>query len=771
LKFTKPQYHPSKNFLVFIFVLFTNLQLGASYLDQFEQHQFQGCSNPDYPKLTNKYASGSMDAGKIDIQSNGDISLEEDVLIGLKNGQVMASSAIYSKNQNFIQDMKNGNIYHFDNYFKFLNGSLAKDSGEIKLVNGTAFLEERNLLVKYQSLAGNLGESLKFNNATLSSCNNSSEGWEIKAKSININEESHRGYVEDLSLKILDRTILKLPYLPFPATTKRLSGFLEPELSFTSDGVDLFLPYFWVLSDKSDLTIAPRVLKDRGFGLEGNYRYLTKSNSDSMNYFDLLFFPEDKEFKKDYELADNERWAFRLKENRSFSNVTTSIDWAKSSDSMVLLDLPSSLTSIANQRDHYLRQSVSMNMLVNNFLISIAREGFQSLNPFINNGFIKKPELNLEYQQYGPSVTYFARANYSNFDINKNHYLLLDNKTAKQIGKRFFTEIGAETLQDFRYFDLSINGSFLYKKYDLDDIKINSKSTTIPSVEIKISSLFSQSSEDSFSLFMPEFVYQKTTYKDQSADPIFDLHQRNFGNFNRLNTKYFFGKDRVPDTEFLLARLKLQKRINNSSRLNFQIIKKNELQESRVINSMLNQSIEKDSQIGTNVSFESEILRAYFAANYSQKRNTLNFGQTGIEIQLPETRLILSRKFQTNVPLLNSKNKLDYVEFSLERSMSEGYKFIGGISKDLDSKKNLESYFGFGFENCCLAFKIYASDKRLSKYNLLNFHSLQFNNASWDKMISIENKSRINFEFELKGLTGGNNNKRNRFFSNAFSNL
>ena len=102
--------------------------------------------------------------------------------------------------------------------------------------------------------------------------------------------------------------------------------------------------------------------------------------------------------------------------------------------------------------------------------------------------------------------------------------------------------------------------------------------------------------------------------------------------------------------------------------------------------------------------------------------------------------------------------------------MSGGYKFIGGMSKDLDSKKNLESYFGFGYENCCLAFKIYASDKRLSKYNLFNFQSMQFNDADWDKMISIENKSRINFEFELKGLTGGNK-KMNQFFSNAFLNL
>ena len=734
------------------------------------QQQFRGCTNFNYPKLINKYKSDSIDAGKINMQSNGDISLDDDVMIALNDGQIQASSATYLQNQNFVKDIKNGDIYHSDNYFKFLSGSLAKDSGELKLYNGAAYLRERNLLVNYQSLIGNLGQNLRFQNASLSSCNNVSEGWEIKAKSIYINEETDRGHIEDLSLKVLDRTILKLPYLPFPATTNRLSGFLEPDLSFTSDGVDVFLPYFWVLSNKSDLTIAPRVLRDRGIGFEGNFRYLTKSNSDAGNYLDLLFFPKDKEFRKDQDRDDNERWAFRIKENRSFTNIETSIDWAKSSDSMVLLDLPSSLTNIANQRDHYLTQSVSMSMLVNNLSLSIMREGFQSLNPFITNGYIKKPELNLEYKKYGSSVSYFARANYANFDINNNQHLPFNNQRIHQSGKRFITEIGAETLHGFQYFDVSIDGLFLHKKYNLDDKEINTQSTSIPSIKIKISSLLRSSSIGSFSLLMPEFIYQKTNYKDQSMDPIFDLHQRNLGNFNRLNTRYFFGKDRVPDTEFLLASLKWQKRIKSNSALNFQIIKKNELEESQIINSMLDQPIGKDNQIGTNLSFENQILRAFVKANYSQKRNTLNFGQTGVDIQLPETRLTFSRNFQSNIPLLHTVSELDYAEFSIERIMPGGYKFIGGISKDLDSKKNLESYFGFGYENCCIAFKIYASDKRLSKYNLLNFKSMQLDDASWDKMISIENKSRINFEFELKGLTGGNK-RINQFFSNAFSNL
>ena len=748
------------------------MQASAASVDQLNsltQEQFQGCAAA-YPKLINNYASDSIDAGTIDIQSNGDISLDNNVLITFNDGQIKASSATYLQNQNVVKDIKNGDIYHSNNYFKFLSGSLVKDSGELELDHGKAYLRDRNLLIDYQSLTGNLGQNLIFKNASLSSCNDVSVGWEIKAESININEETDRGYIEDLSLKVLDRTILKLPYLPFPATTNRLSGFLEPELSLTSDGADLFVPYFWVLSDTSDLTIAPRALKDRGIGFEGNYRYLTKSNSDAANYLDLLFFPKDKEFKKDHDRDDNERWAFRIKENRSFTNIETSIDWAKSSDSMVLLDLPSSLTNIANQRDHYLTQSVSMSMLVNNLSLSIMREGFQSLNPFITNGYIKKPELNLEYKKYGSSVSYFARANYANFDINNNQHLPFNNKRIHQTGKRFITEIGAETLHGFQYFDVSIDGLFLHKKYNLDDKEINTQSTSIPSIKIKISSLLRSSSIGSFSLLMPEFIYQKTNYKDQSMDPIFDLHQRNLGNFNRLNTRYFFGKDRVPDAEFLLARLKWQKRIKNNSAINFQIIKKNELKESQVINSMLDKPIGKDNQIGTHLSFENQILRAFVKANYSQKRNTLNFGQTGVDIQLPETRLTFSRNFQSNIPLLHTVSELDYAEFSIERIMPGGYKFIGGISKDLDSKKNLESYFGFGYENCCIAFKIYASDKRLSKYNLVNFQSMQFDDASWDKMISIENKSRINFEFELKGLTGGNK-RINQFFSNAFSNL
>jgi hypothetical protein len=122
------------------------------------------------------------------------------------------------------------------------------------------------------------------------------------------------------------------------------------------------------------------------------------------------------------------------------------------------------------------------------------------------------------------------------------------------------------------------------------------------------------------------------------------------------------------------------------------------------------------------------------------------------------------------MPMLGMVNELNYAEISIDHNISGGYKLIGGMSKDIESKKNLESYFGIGFENCCLAFKVFASDKRLSKYNLVNFVSWNGPLSNWEDMISIENKSRINFEFELKGLTGSKR-QLNKFFSNTFVNL
>ena len=101
LKFTESQTHPKKKFFIFLFIIFANFQLNASIFDEpksLNPSPFEGCKNPNFPELDIHYESGSVDAGKIDIESNGDLKLNEDVLIGLDEGIIKASSASYLHN-------------------------------------------------------------------------------------------------------------------------------------------------------------------------------------------------------------------------------------------------------------------------------------------------------------------------------------------------------------------------------------------------------------------------------------------------------------------------------------------------------------------------------------------------------------------------------------------------------------------------------------------------------------------------------------------------
>ena len=68
--------------------------------------------------------------------------------------------------------------------------------------------------------------------------------------------------------------------------------------------------------------------------------------------------------------------------------------------------------------------------------------------------------------------------------------------------------------------------------------------------------------------------------------------------------------------------------------------------------------------------------------------------------------------------------------------------------------------------------RIIANDDRLvnlTKNNqFINMRDLNY--ANWEKMISLENKSRISFEFEFKGLTN-KKNKISKLFNEYLKNF
>jgi LPS-assembly protein len=69
-----------------------------------------------------------------------------------------------------------------------------------------------------------------------------------------------------------------IPFIPYFAAAirrERQTGFLFPRVGISSSrGVSTEIPFFWAISDSQDLTVAPLVFSQRGYGGAYDYRYI-----------------------------------------------------------------------------------------------------------------------------------------------------------------------------------------------------------------------------------------------------------------------------------------------------------------------------------------------------------------------------------------------------------------------------------------------------------------------------------------------------------------
>jgi LPS-assembly protein len=85
-----------------------------------------------------------------------------------------------------------------------------------------------------------------------------------------------------------------LPYLSFPLSDKRKSGFLAPGLGSTNNhGLEILTPYYWNFAPEMDATLTPRWLTDSGVMGMGEFRYLLGNGGGKIN---AEYLPSDDKF-------------------------------------------------------------------------------------------------------------------------------------------------------------------------------------------------------------------------------------------------------------------------------------------------------------------------------------------------------------------------------------------------------------------------------------------------------------------------------------------
>jgi len=133
----------------------------------------------------------------------------------------------------------------------------------------------------------------KFHGVTYSTCDIDRRVWEIRAKSMTMDEDKGRGYARDVTMRLKGVPFLWLPWMSFPIDNQRQSGFLYPSFGKRGRaGFMVSIPYYWNIAPNYDATFTPTWYADRGGMLDSQFRWLTTTSRGVLN---LDYMPHDKQ--------------------------------------------------------------------------------------------------------------------------------------------------------------------------------------------------------------------------------------------------------------------------------------------------------------------------------------------------------------------------------------------------------------------------------------------------------------------------------------------
>ncbi|MCG6878463.1 MAG: LPS assembly protein LptD [Deltaproteobacteria bacterium] len=177
--------------------------------------------------------------------------------------------------------------------------NLNTQTGEI--LDGRLFLKANHYYLSGSQMLKTGENTYVINDCTITTCDGTNPDWTITGSEVKVTIEGY-GTVKNSAFRIRDLPVIYVPYMFFPAKTKRQTGLLPPKLGYsTLNGAEVQIPFYWAISDKTDATFYGRYMTKRGYMQGAEFRYIESQNSKGILEFDIL---SDKETPKDLNDAD-----------------------------------------------------------------------------------------------------------------------------------------------------------------------------------------------------------------------------------------------------------------------------------------------------------------------------------------------------------------------------------------------------------------------------------------------------------------------------------
>ncbi|MDH5183783.1 MAG: LPS assembly protein LptD, partial [Gammaproteobacteria bacterium] len=486
---------------------------------------------------TGKLATDSTRVSAARASRNKDkvLVLQGDVQIERGSQSLQAERAEYTEQNEYLQ--AEGNVLYRSEQLQ-----LRGERAEVQMDKQSGRFEQIDYLYPELHVSGTAKRLIQHDEnhsnmeqVSFSTCDPDDRIWQIKAKDIELNQETHQGIARDLSLYINDVPILPMPYLRFPIGSERMSGLLFPEIAYDGGvgNLDLAVPYYWNIAPNYDATITPHMLSARGVMLQNEWRYLTPHSGGILEF---EYLPDDR-------LTGTDRGLLAYKHKTQYtSGWSHNAELNYVSEQTYYNDLGSNAEL---SRQPYLKNQLSSLYSRHQWNFTGTVQAFQTLS-------------GVEQYQRMPQLSIIRKPDGNNrlntlFNSEYNYFYA---ESKQNVGSRLTTQIGISypytTTAGFVTPRLSLHSS----QYQLEDTLANTTSQSTRELPIFSldSGLFFERNLANNSLIQtlePRLYYLYVPYVDQSPLPVFDSADYTF-DFNQLfRENRFTGADRIADANQL----------------------------------------------------------------------------------------------------------------------------------------------------------------------------------------------------------------------------
>ena len=561
-----------------------------------------------------------------------------------------------------------------------------------------------------------------------STCNPGDAAWVLEAGEIEIDREKAIGMARDVWIRVHRVPVFYTPFLSFPLSAERKSGFLPPSARVSSSsGLEVGAAYYFNLAPNRDATLSAHWLHERGTLASGEYRYLMPWGR---GHLSGEYLPDDRKY-------DGERGAVDVQHLGSFaSHWSAEFDYQWASDAHYFQDFGSDLEQSARA---HLPQRADLIYTRPGFRIRGRVQDYQTLDedladedlPYARLPQIlattRLPERNRQINFAGAmELVHFERdtgITGSRIDLHPSFYFPLRGPYGFLVPKAGLritryelsgSPSGADDTPSRLLPFFSADGGLVYER----DMTFDSHAL-VQTLEPR-----------AFYLFVPK--------RDQADLPLFDTGYASVDFAQLFRENRFNGADRVGDANQLTLALgsRLLSPIWGTEFARARVAQVYYFRDREVTLPGLDPEEDAVSDIiaeGTLSGLHPWSLRG--ALHWDPGDGRINKVGTALRYRPDSSRVVNAAYRFRRAHLLRDQEALEQVDLSLAWPLGRGWRVVARLNHALREGRNIDSFAGLEYNGCCLAVRT------LVRRHLNSGDEGDYSNA-------------VFLNFELKGLGG-----------------